>query len=172
MVLTFSCSSRNNSEASGTIVTAPAMDINTATFLGNLAVVRQHIAAGSDLNKKDDYGSTPLITATLFGKTDVALALIEGGADLNLRNNDGSTALHNAAFFCRPEILKALLSKGADKELRNNYGSTPYESVAGPWNATTIKRSSVCTANRLHLPLRGLSTARNCRESWSTVTAF
>jgi uncharacterized protein len=112
----------------------PAMDIHTATYMGSLDAIHQHILAGSDLNKKDDYGSTPLITAALFGKNDVALALIEGGADLNSTNADGSTALHTAAFFGRTEIVKALIEKGADKNVRNKYGSTPLESVAGPFS--------------------------------------
>ena len=111
----------------------PAMDINSAAFLGNTDMIHQHISAGSDLNKKDDYGSTPLHTATLFAKTEVALLLIEADADINIVNADGSTPLHTAAFFCRTEIVGALLAKGADKEVKNNYGSTALESVAGPF---------------------------------------
>ena len=93
-------------------------------------VVKQHITAGTDLNVKDQYGSTPLIIASTFGKTDIAKELIDGGADLNIKNNDGSTPLHIAAFFCRTEIVKALLDKGADKSLLNNYGSTAIASVS------------------------------------------
>lgn len=111
----------------------PALDLHAATFMGDIEAVQQHIKAGTDLNKKDDYGSTPLITASLFGKTEVAIALVDGGAALNLTNNDGSTALHSAAFFCRPEIVKALLDHGADKTIKNIYGSTPLESISGPF---------------------------------------
>jgi ankyrin repeat protein len=115
-------------------VDPPDIDIHTATVMGNVKAIEQHIKASSDLDKKDNYGSTALITATVFGKTEVALALIEGGADVNLQNNDGSTPLYCAAFFCRTEILEALLEKGADKDIRNNFGSTALESVAGPFN--------------------------------------
>ena len=114
-------------------IAAPRMDIHAAAFMGNLDAINQHIKAGTDLNKKDDYGSTPLITATLFDRTDAALLLIKAGADVNMTNAEGSTALHTAAFFCRTEIVKALLEKGADKNIRNIYGSTPLESVAGPF---------------------------------------
>ncbi len=31
----------------------PAMDIHAATFMGDIDVIRQHIAAGSDLNLKE-----------------------------------------------------------------------------------------------------------------------
>ena len=119
---------------SQTSVNPPSVDIHTATFMGNLSAVRQHINAGSDLNVKDQYGSTPLIIATTFGKAEVAKSLIEAGADMNITSNEGATPLHTAAFFCRTEIVKALLDKGADKTLKNNYGSTPLETVAGPFN--------------------------------------
>ena len=98
----------------------------------NMEALKQHIAAGSNLNEKDPLGgSSPLISACLFGKTAMAKMLIEAGADLNFRNNDGSTALHTASFFCHPEIVRMLLDKGADKTIKNKYGSTAYESVAG-----------------------------------------
>ena len=119
---------------SQTNVEAPSMTIHAATFMGDLKVVQQHIDAGTDLNQKDDYGSTPLVTAAVFGKSEIASALIDGGADVNLKSDAGSTPLHSAAFFCRMDITKALLTKGANKNLRDTYGSTPLESVSGPFN--------------------------------------
>jgi ankyrin repeat protein len=125
-----------NATASQTKVKPPKTDIHTAVMTDNMEALKQHIAAGSNLNEKDPFGgSSPLISASLFGKTQMAKMLIEAGADLDFRNNDGSTALHTAAFFCRPEIVKMLLSKGADKTIKNKYGSTAYESVAGPFAA-------------------------------------
>lgn len=115
-------------------VKAPGMDIHTAAFMGNLTAIKQHIEAGTDLNQKDQYGSTPLIIATTFDRSEVAIALINAGADLSITGNDGSTPLHTAAFLCRTEIVKALLDKGADKEKKNNYGSTALESVITPFS--------------------------------------
>ncbi len=112
---------------------APKMDIHTATFMGDLKVIQQHILAGTNLNTKDQYGSSPIIIATTFGKTEVAKALIQAGADLTCTNNEGSTPLHVASFFCRTEIVKALLKKGADKNLKNNFGSTALESLTTPF---------------------------------------
>ena len=117
---------------------SPSEDIHTATFLGNLKVVEEHISYGTDLNKKDQYGSTPLIIAVTFDKTEVAKALIQAGVDLHIMNNEGSTPLHVAAFLCRTEIVKALLENGADKNLRNNYGSTVLESVSAPFSEAKV----------------------------------
>ncbi len=112
----------------------PSVDLHMAALKGDIETIRQHIKAGSDLNEKDQFGSTPLIIASTFGKTEVAIALIGAGADLNLRNTDGSTALITAAFFCHTKIVKALLDKGADKNIRNKMGSTALESVSGPFD--------------------------------------
>ena len=123
-----------NPAVSETRVKPLKVDIHTAVMTGNMEALKQHIAAGSNLNEKDPLGgSSPLISASLFGKTAMAKTLIDAGADLNFQNNDGSTALITASFFCRPQIVKMLLDKNADKTIKNKYGSTAYESVAGPF---------------------------------------
>jgi ankyrin repeat protein len=119
-----------------TSVKPPAVDIHTSVITGNIDALKQHIAAGSNLNEKDPFGgSSPLISAALFGKTEEAKLLLEAGADIDFQNNDGSTALLTAAFFGRPEIVKLLLEKGADKSIKNKYNATAFESVMAPWEA-------------------------------------
>jgi len=120
--------------SSSTKIEAPAIDIHTAVVSGNIEALKQHLAAGTNINEKDPFGgSSPLISASLFGKTDMAKILIDAGADLNFQNNDGSTALHTSAFFCRPEIVQLLLDKGANKTIKNKFGSTAYESMVVPF---------------------------------------
>ena len=128
--------SAEESKASETKVEmkAPETDLHTATFLGDLESVQQHIQAGSDLNVQEStVGSTALISASVFGKTDIAVALIKAGADLNIQNNEGSSALHSASFLCRTEIVEMLLEHKADKTLKNIYGYTALDGVMGPW---------------------------------------
>ena len=116
-------------------VKAPDTDIHTATFLGDLKSVQQHIKAGSDLDLiEPTMGSTALISASVFGKTDIAIALIEAGANLNIQNKEGSTALHSATFLCRTEIVKTLLDFDADKTLKNIYEYTALDGVSGTWD--------------------------------------
>lgn len=114
----------------------PKVDINTAVVTGNIDAVKQHIAAGTNINQPDPLGgSSPLITACLFNKTGIAKLLIDVGANINFQNNDGSTPLHTAAFFCRPAIVQMLLQKGADKTIKNKYGQTAYQIVSGPFSS-------------------------------------
>jgi len=132
----FLLASCNSAPDSGKNVTqqveAPEVDIHTAVVTGNKDALKQHIAAGTNLNEKDPFGgSSPLISAAVFGKTEEAKILLDAGADINFQNNDGSTALLSAAFFCRPEIVRMLLDAGADKNIKNKFGATPYQTVVG-----------------------------------------
>jgi uncharacterized protein len=141
LLTTAGCQNKQDSENKDsastvqTSVKAPSVDIHTAVISENVDAVKQHIAAGSNINEKDPFGgSSPLISASLFGKTDIAKLLIDAGADINFQNNDGSTALLTASFFCRPEIVKLLLDKGADKTIKNKYGATAYDTVITPFS--------------------------------------
>ncbi|MBL0739984.1 ankyrin repeat domain-containing protein [Chryseolinea sp. Jin1] len=130
-MLLSACNTQPRSKTSST-VQAPDVDIHTAVLTGNHAALKQHLAAGTNINEKDPFGgSSPLISAAVFGKTEEAKILIDAGADLNFQNNDGSTALHSAAFFCRPEIVRLLLDKHADKSIQNKFGATALQTVSG-----------------------------------------
>lgn len=141
IILSVSCSDNNANAQQKTTVSdktkiAPEIDIHSAVITGNIEIIKQHIAAGSDLNQKDALGgSSPLITACLYEKKDIALLLIKAGADINFRNNDGSTPLHVASFFCKSEMVKLLLDNKANKTIKNNYNSTAYETVSVPYNS-------------------------------------
>ncbi len=124
----------------------PRINLHLAALQGRVDAIRQHIKAGSDLNEKDEYGSSPLIAAITFGQTEAAKVLIEAGADMKIANNEGSTPLHIAAFFCHTEIVRALLDKGADKNLRNNSGSTALEIITVPFEDVKVIYDSIGTA--------------------------
>ena len=132
MLFTLSACNNKGSENSET-VKAPDIDILAATFIGNERAVKGHVAAKSDLDVKDPYGSTALAIAATFGKTEIAKLLVEGGANVNLTNADGSTALHTAAFFGRTEIVEVLLANGVDTSVRNNFQATALESISMPF---------------------------------------
>ena len=134
MVVILSSCGNNEGAKKQKELTPPALDLQSATIMGDLVTVEKHIEAGSNLDEKEPImGSTPLLTAAFFGKTEIAKALIEAGADINLQNNEGSTPLHSAAFLCRTEIVALLLDKGADQSILNNFGSTAQQSVAAPF---------------------------------------
>ena len=111
------------------------VDIWTATAKGNIEAIKQHLAAGTNLNAKEPGGgSTPLMIAALVGQSDAAELLIDKGARINAQNNEGTTALHIAAFFGHTEIVQALAAKGADVNVRNLKSETPLDTVKAAWS--------------------------------------
>ena len=114
----------------------PDLNVFDAAGKGNLEALKQHIAAGTELNQRTQDGqkNTPLIAAAGVGQAEAAKMLIEAKADLNLQNKDGSTALHTAAFLCHPEIVEALLKAGADKAIKTNTGATALDGAQAPWD--------------------------------------
>ena len=63
------------------------------------------LAAGANVDKQNDYGSTPLIYAASNGKIEVVKELLKAGANKKLKDKRGRTAYD----YARKEETKALL---------------------------------------------------------------
>lgn len=64
-----------------------------ASSEGHLEVVKLLIAAGANVNGKDQDDTTALMAASARGHLDVVKELVAGGAKVNEQNRDGHTAL-------------------------------------------------------------------------------
>ena len=79
--------------------------IHRAAETGNIEAVKQHLAAGTDVNVKGGFADgTPLHYAAANGHKEIAELLIEKGADLNAKDEDGGTPLDVAIQFKELEI--------------------------------------------------------------------
>jgi ankyrin repeat protein len=88
------------------------ISIHQAAYDGNIEDVKQHLAAGTDVNAKGNLGLTPLHEATRAGRKGIVKLLIAGGADVNAKDSRGRTPLDYAKS--KPEIA-ALLRKHGGK---------------------------------------------------------
>ena len=71
---------------------APNIPIAEAIKEGDIEAVKQHLAAGADVNAiVDDW--TPLHNAAEYGQKEIGELLIEKGANVNTRDVDGETPL-------------------------------------------------------------------------------
>ena len=107
------------------------ISIHDAARIGRIDAVKQHLAAGTDVNAKDVVGMTPLHRATYQGYKEIAELLIAKGADVNAKDEGGKTSLHFATGYGRNEIVELLIAKGADVNAKNNRGGTPLDKTIG-----------------------------------------
>jgi ankyrin repeat protein len=84
--------------------------------------IKALLAAGADVNAKDNEGKTALREAAWKGGADSLKALIAAGADVNAKDKEGYTALDAALDL--PDNVKALIAAGADVNAKDKTGGT------------------------------------------------
>ncbi len=114
---------------------APDISIHAAAKAGHIEAVKQHLAAGTDVNAKNDRGVTPLIHAVGMGHKEVAELLIAEGADVNPEFFYGEAPLPLALMNGKWEIAEMLIAEGANVNARADYsarllGYTPLQYAA------------------------------------------
>lgn len=89
-------------------------------YVGNMKVL---MAAGADLNIKNNHGETPLLSIVKHSEKfrtensfKVAQLLIENGADINAKDQKGWSAINYAIRAGNKELVKVLAQNGASVE--------------------------------------------------------
>ena len=101
------------------IAKAPDITIHEAAYTGNIEAVKQHLAAGTDVNAKASRGWTPLHSVAT---KKIAELLIDKGADVNAKDKIGGTPLHLAAHSGQEEIVELLIASGANMNAKIEVG--------------------------------------------------
>jgi len=87
------------------------------------------IAAGVDVNARNEYDETALIASIYHNNTEIIKLLLAAGTDIDAQNNHGDTALMLAVGRpglvprCEIEAVKLLLAAGADVNIQANNGT-------------------------------------------------
>jgi hypothetical protein len=89
---------------------APVYDIGMSARLGKIEAVKQHLAAGTDVDAKGMTGWTPLHMAAMSGRKEIAELLIAKGADVNAENN-----LHKTPLDLAEDEIADLIRKHGGK---------------------------------------------------------
>jgi ankyrin repeat protein len=94
----------------------PDISMYDAAEVGNIDAVKQHLAAGTDVNARDKDGWTPLHPASYEGHQEIVELLIGKGADVNAKVEfgplQGMTPLDSANNSGRTEITDLLRKHG------------------------------------------------------------
>ena len=95
---------------------APDISIHNAASGGDIEAVKQHLAAGTDVNARY-FGATPLHASAGLGRKEIVELLIAEGADVNAGLNSdnehkGKTPLNAAIEAGKDEIAHLLRKHG------------------------------------------------------------
>jgi len=81
----------------------PDISIHHAAYKGNIKDVKQHLAAGTDVNAKGTSGWAPLHPSAISGHKEIVELLIGKGADVNAKDDNGGTPL-DMAIQNKPKV--------------------------------------------------------------------
>ena len=133
-------------------------DFLDAADEGKPEIVELYLAAGMDINARDEFLQTALYVATAERQYALASLLVGKGADPNLANDDGRTPLlaavrngfdtnRYARAPASQQLVNALLERGADVNASDIDGTTPLEEAARLGDADTIRALAARGAN-------------------------
>ena len=112
---------------------APDISVTQAAETGNIEAIRQHLAAGADVNTM----AASLHRAAYGSHKEIAELLITNGVDVNAKNDAAETPLHLATTR---EIAELLIANGADVNATTNRGTTPLDWAANDEIANLIRQ--------------------------------
>ncbi len=102
----------------------PPDALHRAAKAGNLKGLEAALAAGMDVNARDDKGWTALMYVVDKGYVLLVAPLLAAKADPDVRAPDGATALFMAAAHGHSEIILSLMKAGADPTIKGPKGKT------------------------------------------------
>ncbi len=95
-----------------------------ATHRDDVEEARRLIAAGADVNTKDNIQDSPYLYAAAEGRLDILRLTLKAGADLKSTNRYGGTGLIPAAHHGHVDVVRELLGTSIDVDHVNRLGWT------------------------------------------------
>ena len=105
----------------------PPDALHRAAKAGNLKGLEAVLAAGAEVNARDDKGWTALMYVVDKGYVLLVEPVLQAKADPDVRAPDGATALFMAAAHGHSEIIPMLMKGGADPTIKGPKGKTATE---------------------------------------------
>jgi len=127
---------------------ASDISIHQAAKDGNIEAVKQHLAAGADVNSISEWGTTPLHSATYFlNEIDTATAKLLIADSPGVINQDADQFAQDwnrkPELEAQIEIIKLLIDKGADINASATMGSITETGRTPLYNAAESGRKEL-----------------------------
>jgi ankyrin repeat protein len=118
--------------------------LHFTAYAGDLALCRQTLSAGADVDERDSIGRTALHWAARYAFLDIMRELLQAGADPNATFLDGQSPLHAVAIECdhlddRLAVIDMLVESGADPNSMGEMGMTCLHFAVMAGNAVIVK---------------------------------
>ncbi|XP_047100896.1 60 kDa lysophospholipase-like [Schistocerca piceifrons] len=97
---------------------------------GVVEELRALLAAGANVEARDEDMWTALHWAAVRGHEDVVRCLVEGGADVETRDSRGNTPMHWAAYRGHAAVVRLLAASSGDPNAMDVYRRTPLHYAA------------------------------------------
>ena len=104
----------------GTVATD--LRLHDAASAGDLPTLRARIAAGADLDARDDVGRTAVMAATIARQVEAVRVLLDAGADVDIRDDRLDNPFLYAGAEGLLDILRLANEAGADPAITNRFG--------------------------------------------------
>ena len=127
---------RETSDAEG------SKPLHIAADLDRVGMVKTLIAAGVDIESKDNWGRTPFHRAILSRRHDSFDVLFRSGANIAAVDVKSASSLHLAAEAGQVDMIVALLANGAKRSDFDANGYQPIHSAVWGGNLLAIKALS------------------------------
>ena len=108
------------------VASAGFTSLHHASGGGHMSEVKALIAAGADVNAKDEDGHTPLHRASINGHAGAIKILLAAGADMNAKSKHGFTPLYAATINGHAGAVELLKAAGANMDAKGIDDLTDY----------------------------------------------
>lgn len=113
--------------------------LHAAAQQDNADRISQLLSTGSNIEARDQSGSTALLVAARANSINAAKVLIDAGADVNAKDNIQDSAYLYSGARGHLDILNMTLAHGADLNSTNRYGGTALIPAAERGHVTTVQ---------------------------------
>ncbi|WP_020522508.1 ankyrin repeat domain-containing protein [Catelliglobosispora koreensis] len=137
-------------------------DLLSAARAGDVAAAQEAIAAGAELEKRDERGRTPLLLAVTEDHVEVARLLVAAGADPDALDDQHDTPWLVTGVTGSVAMLEVLLPANPDMTIVNRYGGISVIPASERGHVEYVRRVVQTGVNVNHVNNLGWTALLEC----------